>query len=161
MEPTKYAIFNKKTGKNDLVFWDLPGGGTKKFSAGKNGEDYIREMGLTWFNFVLVCSNGRIRELEVDIAERLNEKEVEFCVVRTQMDTEIDDAFKREKEEFDSDDEDEEPVSIDNVKKRVESEIRDNLYNQMSNISKDKLKTYWYRSIWKVNRMPVLMILEN
>eukprot|EP00494_Astrolonche_serrata_P034544 UN34813 len=99
-------------------------------------------MGLTWFDFVLVCSNKRIRELEVDIADRLHEKNVEFCVVRTQIDAEVDARLKTMKEDVDSDDSDEEPVSIDEVRKQVELDIRKDMFKQMSSIPKDKLKTY-------------------
>jgi len=81
MSPTMYAF----PGKQELRIWDLPGAGTEKFPL----EGYTRNMGLRYFDSVLIVSAARSTETEIALRKELEHHGVPFLMVRTKVDIDI------------------------------------------------------------------------
>lgn len=80
-EPTKYPF----PGQPQVCLWDLPGSGT----AAVPSETYVQDMGLRYFDKVLICTAGRFTETEIKLREELERHEVPFFMVRTKVDIDI------------------------------------------------------------------------
>jgi len=106
MEATPY----KFPGNENILIWDLPGGGTKLFPEAT----YVRDMGLRYFDCVLVLSYGRIREVEVRIMENLVHFNVPCYPIRNKVDQDIQN----------NDDDLEEEELIANLRRDTEEKLR-------------------------------------
>jgi small GTP-binding protein len=81
MEPTMYIF----PGKERFRLWDLPGADTENFPR----ETYIRDMGLRYFDSVLIVFAGRFTTMEITLKEELTKHQVPFFMVRTKIDLEV------------------------------------------------------------------------
>merc|ERR1712110_456694 len=66
--------------------WDLPGAGTPKFPQ----ETYLRDMGLRYFDIVIVVSKERFTQIDVMLLQELVEFGVPHFTVRTKIDIDVD-----------------------------------------------------------------------
>jgi len=78
LEPTKYPF----PGQPKVCLWDLPGSGT----AAVPSQTYIQDMGLRYFDKVLICTAGRFTETEIKLRAELEKHSVPFYMVRTKVD---------------------------------------------------------------------------
>jgi len=62
--------------------WDLPGAGTEAVPS----EIYLQDMGLRYFDKVLIVTAGRFTSMEMRLKEELVEHEVPFYMVRSKVD---------------------------------------------------------------------------
>jgi len=81
MAPTMYTF----PGRQDVRLWDLPGADTENFPR----ESYIRNMGLRYFDSVLIVSAGRFTSTEVELRKELELHGVPFLIVRTKCDIDV------------------------------------------------------------------------
>merc|ERR1719482_634762 len=65
--------------------WDLPGAGTTSFPS----ENCVREMGLRYFDVVVLVVTGNSSQMESDVAEELDGFKVPHFIVRSQVDCDI------------------------------------------------------------------------
>jgi len=65
--------------------WDLPGAGTQSFPR----ESYIKQMGLRYFDIVIIVTATRYTETEIMIANELRAFNVPFFMVRNKVDADI------------------------------------------------------------------------
>eukprot|EP00468_Gymnochlora_sp_CCMP2014_P015396 CAMPEP_0167769978 /NCGR_PEP_ID=MMETSP0110_2-20121227/17639_1 /TAXON_ID=629695 /ORGANISM="Gymnochlora sp., Strain CCMP2014" /LENGTH=525 /DNA_ID=CAMNT_0007659055 /DNA_START=172 /DNA_END=1749 /DNA_ORIENTATION=- len=82
LEPTPYDI--TVDGK-EMRLYDLPGAGTPKFPLAS----YIRNMGIKYFDLVIVASAGRFTENDLELMDELRRHGVPFFALRTKIDLEI------------------------------------------------------------------------
>ena len=82
MIPTPY----KFPDTDQVVMWDLPGGGTQKHPK----ETYVRNMGLRYFDCVFVISAGRFGEVEQEIMKNLEHFKVPYYPIRNKINLDID-----------------------------------------------------------------------
>lgn len=80
-EPTKYPF----PGQPKVCLWDLPGSGT----AAVPSETYVQDMGLRYFDKVLICTAGRFTETEIKLRAELEGYDVPFFMVRTKVDIDV------------------------------------------------------------------------
>ncbi|CAK9085438.1 unnamed protein product [Durusdinium trenchii] len=80
-EPTMYPYPNQPS----VRLWDLPGAGTAAVPA----ESYLQDMGLRYFDSVVVVSAGRFTEMEVVLRAELERHAVPYYMVRTKVDQDI------------------------------------------------------------------------
>mmetsp|Transcript_50086 Transcript_50086/g.126243 ORF Transcript_50086/g.126243 Transcript_50086/m.126243 type:complete len:458 (+) Transcript_50086:210-1583(+) len=80
-EPTMY----KFPGQPDVRLWDLPGAGT----AAVPSETYIQDMGLRYFDKVLICTAHRFTSIDVELRAELENHKVPFYMVRTKVDIDV------------------------------------------------------------------------
>lgn len=80
-EPTKYPF----PGQPQVCLWDLPGSGTAAIPS----ETYVQDMGLRYFDKVLICTAGRFTETEIKLRKELESHSVPFFMVRTKVDIDI------------------------------------------------------------------------
>jgi GTP-binding protein EngB required for normal cell division len=78
MRPTSYKFPSEPR----VRLWDLPGAGTSNFPS----ETYIQDMGLRYFDTVLIVSAGRFSSTEVRLKEELEKHKVPFFMIRTKVD---------------------------------------------------------------------------
>jgi len=123
MEATGYQI------RPRVILWDLPGGGTVKFPAGKNGEEYIRNQYLTHFDLVLIVSSTRIRKIEVDAFNMLRKLHKNVAWVRTKVDIDVENSCK-DAMWGESDDEEEEEDYEEKVLRSCMSKIFEEIGDQ-------------------------------
>lgn len=81
LRPTMYR-FDKE---ERVRLWDLPGAGTSLFPL----ETYIQDMGLRYFDCVLIVSAGRFTSTELRLKEELEHHQVPYHMVRTKVDLDI------------------------------------------------------------------------
>lgn len=81
MAPTMYIF----PGRDKLRLWDLPGADTQNFPR----DTYIRNMGLRYFDSVLIVSAGRFTETELELRKELEQHQVPFLMVRTKVDIDV------------------------------------------------------------------------
>jgi len=81
MEPRMHAF----PGNASIRIWDLPGAGTADFPQ----EAYIRNMGLRYFDSVLIVTAGRFTTMETRLREELDAHGVPFFMVRTKVDMDV------------------------------------------------------------------------
>jgi len=79
--PTMYPYPNQP----DVRLWDLPGAGTAAVPA----ETYLQDMGLRYFDRVVVVTAGRFTEMEVALRAELERHIVPFYMVRTKVDQDV------------------------------------------------------------------------
>jgi predicted GTPase len=65
--------------------WDLPGAGTTSFPS----ENYVRDMGLRYFDVVVLVVTGDSSQMESDVAEELDGFKVPHFIVRSQVDCDM------------------------------------------------------------------------
>jgi len=82
LEPTPYHI--NVDGK-ELSLYDLPGAGTPKFPLAT----YIQNMGIKYFDLVIVASAGRFTENDLELMDELRRHAIPFFALRTKIDLEI------------------------------------------------------------------------
>eukprot|EP00931_Biecheleriopsis_adriatica_P074018 TRINITY_DN48204_c0_g1_i1.p1 TRINITY_DN48204_c0_g1~~TRINITY_DN48204_c0_g1_i1.p1 ORF type:complete len:474 (-),score=104.89 TRINITY_DN48204_c0_g1_i1:82-1503(-) len=81
MRPTMYPFPNQP----GVRLWDLPGAGTVSVPA----ETYLQDMGLRYFDQVLVVTAGRFTEMEGTLRSELQRYDVPYCMVRSKVDQDI------------------------------------------------------------------------
>jgi len=69
-----------------IVFWDLPGGGTRNHPAG----DYFEEKCCYAYDCLIVVTNARFTQLDLDIAHLAKQWNVPVFFVRSKSDVDID-----------------------------------------------------------------------
>ncbi|GAB5372731.1 hypothetical protein AAMO2058_001690000 [Amorphochlora amoebiformis] len=69
----------------ELKLWDLPGAGTPRFPL----KGYIRDMGIRFFDLVVVVASQRYTETDLKLMEELAEHGVPYFAVRSKIDVEI------------------------------------------------------------------------
>jgi len=80
LNPTPYEYLQ---GQQRVVFWDLPGCGTKKFPT----ETYLRDMGVRYFNYMILMTDHRpFCDAEIKLMNEMDEHEIPFAMVRGRMD---------------------------------------------------------------------------
>jgi len=77
-EPTPYCFPEEPR----VRLWDLPGAGTTAVPS----RSYIQEMGLRYFDKVVIMTAGRFTETEVMLRAELQQHRVPFFMVRTKVD---------------------------------------------------------------------------
>jgi len=83
MEPKSFGL-----GQRTLDYvrvWDLPGAGTSTFPA----NSYLKDMGLRYFDMVILVVNQRVFENDVMVVSHLQKYGVPFIIVRTKMDQDV------------------------------------------------------------------------
>eukprot|EP00931_Biecheleriopsis_adriatica_P117305 TRINITY_DN92838_c0_g1_i1.p1 TRINITY_DN92838_c0_g1~~TRINITY_DN92838_c0_g1_i1.p1 ORF type:complete len:468 (-),score=107.08 TRINITY_DN92838_c0_g1_i1:81-1484(-) len=81
LNPTKYTF----PGIDRVRLWDLPGAGTPGFPQ----ETYIRDMGLRYFDSVLIVTAGRFTTMEVLLRGELEKHRIPYFMVRTKIDLDV------------------------------------------------------------------------
>jgi GTP-binding protein EngB required for normal cell division len=81
MAPTMYIF----PGKERFRLWDLPGADTTNFPR----ETYIRNMGLRYFDSVLIVTATRFTTMELDLMRELEHHAIPYCMVRTKIDIDV------------------------------------------------------------------------
>jgi len=79
--PTMYAF----GGEPRFRLWDLPGAGTPSFPA----ESYVRDMGLRYFDKVVIVSAGRFTTTDLTLKSELETHRVPYFMVRTKVDVDV------------------------------------------------------------------------
>lgn len=79
--PTMYPF----PGQPEVRLWDLPGSGTALVPS----ETYIQDMGLRYFDKVLIVTAGRFTSTEVKLRAELERHGVPFFMVRTKVDIDV------------------------------------------------------------------------
>jgi predicted GTPase len=97
----------------NLVFWDIPGVGTKEFPK----ESYTKKIGIERFDFFLLLSAGRFTETDAWLGREISEKQrKKYYYVRTKVDQDVE-----------NDREDSEDHDVDRVLNDVRQDIQHNL----------------------------------
>lgn len=86
-EPCAYTFAKNHPLHNIVYLWDLPGAGTAAFPQ----ETYIQNMGIRWYDAVIVVGDTRVRDVDVSLMEELKRTLVRFVYVRTKMDHQVED----------------------------------------------------------------------
>lgn len=81
MEPTMYIF----PGRERFRLWDLPGADTANFPR----ETYIRNMGLRYFDSVLIVTATRFTMMELGLMKELENHNIPYCMVRTKIDVDV------------------------------------------------------------------------
>mmetsp|Transcript_32055 Transcript_32055/g.91440 ORF Transcript_32055/g.91440 Transcript_32055/m.91440 type:complete len:457 (-) Transcript_32055:162-1532(-) len=81
-ETTREPMMYPFPGQPQVRLWDLPGAGTTAVPS----ETYVQDMGLRYFDRVLICTAGRFTTMEVSLRAELEKHNVPFCMVRTKVD---------------------------------------------------------------------------
>jgi GTP-binding protein EngB required for normal cell division len=69
----------------DVRLWDLPGAGTFNYAM----HDYVKNMGLRYFDAVIVVYSGRFTEIDAMLIKELTLFRIPFFAVRTKIDRDI------------------------------------------------------------------------
>lgn len=93
LAPTPYSLVdppqNRREGEFDhsraVRIWDLPGVGTTAFPS----EHCVREMGLRYFDVILLVIGSSVSETDVRVAAELESFKVPHFIVRSQIDADI------------------------------------------------------------------------
>jgi len=80
-EPTMYPF----PGEKRVRLWDLPGSGTEAVPS----ETYVQDMGLRYFDKVLIATAHRFTSTEVTLREELERHGVPYFMVRTKVDIDV------------------------------------------------------------------------
>lgn len=81
LRPTAYAFPQLEK----VRLWDLPGAGTPGFPK----DSYIRDMGLRYFDSVLIVTAGRFTSIDEALRAELEACGVPFFMVRTKIDLDV------------------------------------------------------------------------
>mmetsp|Transcript_4946 Transcript_4946/g.8998 ORF Transcript_4946/g.8998 Transcript_4946/m.8998 type:complete len:151 (-) Transcript_4946:179-631(-) len=68
-----------------MKLWDLPGAGTPRFPL----SSYIRNMGIRFFDLVVVVASQRFTETDLELMDELRANGVHFVAVRSKVDIEV------------------------------------------------------------------------
>lgn len=79
----------------NVVFWDLPGVGTRKFPA----ETYLTDVKFERFDFFIIISDTRFRENDVNLATEIQKMGKKFYFVRSKIDNDL--RAEKKKRNFD------------------------------------------------------------
>lgn len=80
-EPTMYTFPDQPK----VRLWDLPGAGT----AAVPSSTYVQDMGLRYFDKVLIVTAGRFTLTEIALRAELQQHNVPFLMVRTKVDIDV------------------------------------------------------------------------
>lgn len=80
-EPTMYPF----PGESRVRLWDLPGSGTEAVPS----ETYVQDMGLRYFDKVVIATAHRFTSTEVSLREELDRHGVPYFMVRTKVDVDV------------------------------------------------------------------------
>mmetsp|Transcript_68210 Transcript_68210/g.142545 ORF Transcript_68210/g.142545 Transcript_68210/m.142545 type:complete len:459 (-) Transcript_68210:55-1431(-) len=80
-EPTMYQFLSQP----NVRLWDLPGAGTEAIPS----STYIQDMGLRYFDKVLILTAHRFTSMEVELRKELEQHKVPYFLVRTKIDIDI------------------------------------------------------------------------
>ncbi|XP_055500156.1 uncharacterized protein LOC129702402 [Leucoraja erinacea] len=94
MEPTGYS---HPTLPN-VRYWDLPGTGTKGFTAGS----YLKKMQFKKYDFFIIVSAGRFTDNDVKLATGIKRLGKKFYFVRSKIDNDLH-SMQQERGQFDED----------------------------------------------------------
>ncbi|XP_032886849.1 interferon-inducible GTPase 5-like [Amblyraja radiata] len=94
MEPTGYPHPNLP----NFRYWDLPGIGTTRFTAGS----YMKEMKFKKYDFFIIVAAGRFTENDANLAKEIKRLGKEFYFVRSKIDADLD-SMRQQRDEFDED----------------------------------------------------------
>lgn len=78
MRPTMYKFPSEPR----VRLWDLPGAGTANFPS----DTYIQDMGLRYFDTIIIVTAGRYTSTEIRLKEELQKHKVTFFMIRTKVD---------------------------------------------------------------------------
>ncbi|XP_032886847.1 interferon-inducible GTPase 1-like [Amblyraja radiata] len=92
MEPTGYPHPNLP----NVRYWDLPGIGTTRFTAGT----YLEKMQFQKYDFFIIVAAGRFRENDAKLAKEIKRLGKEFYFVRSKLDFDLN-SMRQQREEFD------------------------------------------------------------
>jgi GTP-binding protein EngB required for normal cell division len=81
-ETTSRPTMYKFPSEPRVRLWDLPGAGTAAFPI----DTYIQDMGLRYFDTVLIVTAGRFTSTEMRLREELEKHEVSYFMIRTKVD---------------------------------------------------------------------------
>jgi predicted GTPase len=82
----------------NLIFWDIPGVGTKEFPK----ESYLKKIGIDRFDFFLLLSAGRFTEIDAWLGREITEKHrKKYYYVRTKVDQDVDNDRAEKEEDHD------------------------------------------------------------
>mmetsp|Transcript_99990 Transcript_99990/g.173489 ORF Transcript_99990/g.173489 Transcript_99990/m.173489 type:complete len:450 (+) Transcript_99990:49-1398(+) len=81
LKPTMYAF----PGKEFVRLWDLPGADTENFPRAT----YIQNMGLRYFDSILIVTAGRFTTMETEIRAELQAHRVPHFLVRSKADIDV------------------------------------------------------------------------
>lgn len=84
--PTPFRVCHPQ---KKVHIWDLPGQGTATFPA----KTYLRDMGLKYFDVVIVTTDGRWTENDGNLYNAIKFAGIQYIVVRTKVDQPVDDCF--------------------------------------------------------------------
>lgn len=79
--PTVYTF----PGQPRVRLWDVPGAGTQAVPS----STYVADMGLRYFDRVVIVSAGRFTQMEVELKAELEQHNVPFFMVRTKVDIDV------------------------------------------------------------------------
>ena len=82
MRTSAYSFISPEFPEQELLLFDCPGAGTPEFPS----ETYIADMGLKFFQGVVVLSAGVMTEITVQMVEDLKEHQIPFVFARTKID---------------------------------------------------------------------------
>uniref|UniRef100_A0A7S1R1W1 IRG-type G domain-containing protein n=1 Tax=Alexandrium catenella TaxID=2925 RepID=A0A7S1R1W1_ALECA len=77
------------------VFWDLPGVGTPNYPQAT----YVREMGIRYFDVVVLLTSTRFTEAELMLVKELRSWQVPFFLVRNKTDVDVQAEIEAEEDE--------------------------------------------------------------
>mmetsp|Transcript_47267 Transcript_47267/g.119736 ORF Transcript_47267/g.119736 Transcript_47267/m.119736 type:complete len:454 (+) Transcript_47267:208-1569(+) len=80
-EPTMYPF----PGQPEVRIWDLPGAGTEAVPSAT----YVQDMGLRYFDKVLILTSGRFTSMDVELRNELEQHKVPYYMVRTKVDIDV------------------------------------------------------------------------
>jgi GTPase SAR1 family protein len=81
----EYDMSEPKDHSRAVRIWDLPGVGTSNFPS----EHSVRDMGLRYFDVVILVIAGNASEMELNVASELDMYKVPHFIVRSQADLDI------------------------------------------------------------------------
>lgn len=88
--PSATQPFASLTNLDKVSLWDLPGVGTEAFPA----ETYVRQMGLRYFDGVLIVTAERFTQNDIMLMNALKEFDVPFYMVRNKSDQALEMEFQ-------------------------------------------------------------------
>ncbi|XP_055499407.1 interferon-inducible GTPase 5-like [Leucoraja erinacea] len=80
----------------NVRYWDLPGTGTQRFTAGS----YLRNMQFKKYDFFIIVSATRFKENDAKLAKEIKRLGKKFYFVRSKIDADLY-SMRRERKEFD------------------------------------------------------------
>lgn len=116
-ETTLECVCYKHPQYDNVLLWDVPGCGTKRFPI----SNYLDKINSDSYDFVLIVSTERFLEVECEIAQQLKERKRNVYFVRSKVDQELNNVRIVKGDEMQEDDE------FAKLKYEVRAEILENL----------------------------------